>query len=124
VELVRLGPAAEKRPRELSGGMRQRVAVARALAMEPRLLLMDEPLSALDALTRGALQEEIAALRERTRTTIVLVTNDVDEAILLADRVHPLGKGPAARLGPAIEIEIPRPRVKSKLSLVPEYQRA
>lgn len=124
VELVRLGPAAEKRPRELSGGMRQRVAVARALSMEPRVLLMDEPLSALDALTRGALQEEIASIWERARTTMILVTNDIDEAILLADRVHPLGKGPAATLGRAIEIEIPRPRVKSKLSLIPEYQRA
>ena len=124
VELVRLGPAAEKRPRELSGGMRQRVAVARALAMEPRMLLMDEPLSALDALTRGALQEEIASIWEKARTTVVLVTNDIDEAILLADRVHPLSKGPAATLGRSIRIEIPRPRVKTKLSLIPEYQRA
>jgi nitrate/nitrite transport system ATP-binding protein len=124
VELVRLGAAEGKRPRELSGGMRQRVAVARALAMEPRMLLLDEPLSALDALTRGSLQDELARIWERARTTMILVTNDIDEAILLADRVVPLTRGPAATLGRSIAIEIPRPRARTKLSLVPEYQRA
>jgi nitrate/nitrite transport system ATP-binding protein len=124
VELVRLGAASAKRPSELSGGMRQRVALARALAMEPKMLLLDEPLSALDALTRAALQDELASIWERARTTVVMVTNDIDEAILLADRVYPLTKGPAAKLGRPIEIEIPRPRRRTKMSLLPQYQRA
>ncbi len=124
VELVRLGHAADKRPRELSGGMRQRVALARALAMEPRMLLLDEPLSALDALTRAALQDELAGIWERARTTMIMVTNDIDEAILLADRVYPLTRGPAATLGRPIEIEVPRPRKRTQMSLLPEYQRA
>ena len=124
VELVRLGPAEGKRPRELSGGMRQRVALARALAMEPKMLLLDEPLSALDALTRAALQDELARIWERARTTVIMVTNDIDEAILLADRVYPLTKGPAATLGRPIEIEVPRPRRRTQMSLLPQYQRA
>ena len=124
VKLVGLHAAETKRPRELSGGMRQRVALARALAMEPRVLLLDEPLSALDALTRATLQDELARIWEGTRTTVVMVTNDIDEAILLADRVFPLTKGPAATLGAPIEIDLPRPRRRTKLSLVPEYQRA
>jgi nitrate/nitrite transport system ATP-binding protein len=124
VDLVRLGPAERKRPAELSGGMRQRVALARALAMEPRLLLLDEPLSALDALTRAALQDELARVRQATQSTVVLVTNDVDEAILLADRVVPLTKGPAATLGESIAIGVPRPRVRAHMSLAPGYQHA
>jgi len=124
VDLVRLGDAAARRPRELSGGMRQRVALARALAMEPRVLLLDEPLSALDALTRSALQDELARIWERARTTVVLVTNDIDEAILLGDRVIPLTKGPGATLAPSIAIELPRPRTRARMSLVPEYQQA
>lgn len=124
VDLVKLTPATDKRPRELSGGMRQRVALARALAMEPRLLLLDEPLSALDALTRAMLQDELARIWSEAKTTVVMVTNDIDEAIFLADRVYPLTRGPAATLGQPIDIALPRPRSRQRLSLVPEYQRA
>jgi nitrate/nitrite transport system ATP-binding protein len=108
--LVNLTGARDKRPSELSGGMRQRVAVARALSMDPGVLLMDEPLGALDALTRATLQDEIASIWQRSGTTVVLITNDVDEGILLADRIIPLGMGPRATLGPAIDVPIPRPR--------------
>src|SRR5215471_6048553 len=104
VDLVKLTPATYKRPRELSGGMRQRVALARALAMEPRLLLLDEPLSALDALTRATLQDELARIWSEAKTTVVMVTNDIDEAIFLADRVYPLTRGPAATLSQPIDI--------------------
>lgn len=124
VDLVKLTPATNKRPRELSGGMRQRVALARALAMEPRLLLLDEPLSALDALTRATLQDELARIWSEAKTTVIMVTNDIDEAIFLADRVYPLTRGPAATLGQPIDIALPRPRSRQRLSLVLEYQRA
>ena len=124
VDLVKLTAATNKRPRELSGGMRQRVALARALAMEPRLLLLDEPLSALDALTRATLQDELARIWSEAKTTVIMVTNDIDEAIFLADRVYPLTRGPAATLGQPIDIALPRPRSRQRLSLVPEYQQA
>jgi nitrate/nitrite transport system ATP-binding protein len=110
VKMVGLAHATERRPAELSGGMRQRVAVARALAMEPELLLLDEPLSALDALTRGKLQDEIEAIWEADRRTVVLATNDVDEALLLADRVIALLPGGAAGLGREFRVDMPRPR--------------
>lgn len=124
IALVNLTPAADKRPRELSGGMRQRVAVARGLAMEPRLLLLDEPFSALDALTRATLQDELQRICGDRRCTVILVTNDVDEAILLSDRIHPLTPGPGAVLGPAIPVALDRPRQRKHLSLSPAYQRA
>ena len=124
IALVNLTPAAGKRPRELSGGMRQRVAVARGLAMQPKVLLMDEPFSALDALTRATLQEELLRIWQARRTTVVLVTNDVDEAILLADRIYPMTPGPGAVLGPAIDVGLPRPRERRHLSLSPAYQKA
>ena len=116
IDLVSLTPAREKRPVELSGGMRQRVSVARALAMTPKVLLCDEPLSALDALTRANLQDEIARIQSLHNQTIVLVTNDPDEAILLADRVIPLAAGPNATLGPSFHVDIPRPRDRKRLN--------
>ena len=124
IELVKLSAARDKRPRELSGGMRQRVALTRALAMEPSMLLLDEPLSALDALTRRGLQDELARISAETRSTIVMVTNDIDEAILLADCVHALTRGPGATLGRPIPIGLPRPRTRARMSLVPAYQEA
>jgi nitrate/nitrite transport system ATP-binding protein len=122
IALVKLTPAADKRPPELSGGMRQRVALARALAMHPRMLLLDEPLSALDALTRATLQDEIARIWGEAKTTVIMVTNDIDEAILLADCVYPLTRGPRATLGQPIMVSLPRPRPRQHLSLEPEYQ--
>jgi len=116
IEMVGLTHAADRRPAELSGGMRQRVAVARALAMSPEVLLLDEPLSALDALTRAKLQDEIEAIWVRDRKTVVLVTNDVDEAMLLADRIVPLTPGPRATLGPEFRVDIPRPRDRTSIN--------
>jgi nitrate/nitrite transport system ATP-binding protein len=123
VRMVGLGHAMAKRPRELSGGMRQRVAVARGLAMEARLLLLDEPFSALDALTRASLQQELARIWTHDRRTMVMITNDIDEAILLADRIHVLAPGPGATLGSAIPVHLPRPRLLRAVSRDPEYRR-
>jgi nitrate/nitrite transport system ATP-binding protein len=123
VEMVNLTPAARKRPHELSGGMRQRVSVARALAMTPRLLLLDEPLGALDALTRGQLQKEIQRIISSEGRTAVMITNDVDEAILLADRILPLKPGPHATLGPAFEVALERPRNAAELNSSAEFKR-
>lgn len=116
IEMVGLGHAKDRKPAELSGGMRQRVAVARALAMQPELLLLDEPLSALDALTRSKLQDEFAAICEKEKKTIVLITNDVDEAILLADRIIPLKPGAQATLGPEFQVPFQRPRDRGELN--------
>ncbi|MBG6143935.1 nitrate/nitrite transport system ATP-binding protein [Labrenzia sp. EL_142] len=116
IEMVGLAHARERKPAELSGGMRQRVAVARALAMQPELLLLDEPLSALDALTRSKLQDEFAAICEQEKKTIVLITNDVDEAILLADRIIPLNPGTTATLGPEFKVPFKRPRDRGELN--------
>jgi nitrate/nitrite transport system ATP-binding protein len=122
VALVNLTAARDKRPAELSGGMRQRVAVARALALDPEVLLLDEPFGALDALTRATLQDELEALWERDQKTVVLVTNDVDEAVLLADRIVPLTVGPRATLGPAIEVGLPRPRDRKAVNHDPRFK--
>jgi len=116
IAMVNLTPARDKRPGELSGGMRQRVSVARALAIEPQILLLDEPLSALDALTRATLQDELSRIHQETRKTVVLITNDPDEGIYLADRIIPLTAGPAATLGPCFEVEIPRPRDRKAIN--------
>jgi nitrate/nitrite transport system ATP-binding protein len=122
LDLVKLGHAGSKRPHELSGGMRQRVAVARALAMNPRVLLMDEPLGALDALTRATLQDEFERIYLAERKTVLLITNDVDEAILLADRIVPLSAGPAATLGPEVRVDVPRPRDRKSLQRDPRFR--
>ncbi|WP_319498623.1 nitrate ABC transporter ATP-binding protein [uncultured Cohaesibacter sp.] len=116
IAMVGLSHARDRKPAELSGGMRQRVAVARALAMQPELLLMDEPLSALDALTRAKLQDEFAAISQEEKKTIILITNDVDEAILLADRIIPLTPGPNATLGKEFKVDMPRPRDRGALN--------
>ncbi|MCB2100552.1 MAG: ATP-binding cassette domain-containing protein [Rhodobacterales bacterium] len=116
VDMVGLSHALDRRPAELSGGMRQRVSVARALAMDPEILLLDEPLSALDALTRANLQDEIEAIWEADRKTVILITNDVDEALLLADRIIPLKPGPNATLGPSFRVDLPRPRDRAKMN--------
>ncbi|WNJ17847.1 ABC transporter ATP-binding protein [Pontibacter sp. G13] len=123
VEMVNLTPAIQKKPNELSGGMRQRVAVARVLSTDPELLLMDEPLGALDALTRGNLQTEILKIWSANQRTAVLITNDVDEGILMADRIIPLTPGPDAVLGPEFSIHVERPRDKTTLNTDPNFKR-
>ena len=123
VDMVNLSPAISKRPKELSGGMRQRVSVARALSMDPEMIIMDEPLGALDALTRGNLQEEILNIWNKNKRTALLITNDVDEGIYMADRIIPLKPGPKATLGPEFKINIERPRDKTDLNDNPEYKK-
>ncbi len=123
VRMVNLGAAMDKKPAELSGGMRQRVNVARALAASPDILLLDEPLSALDALTRGNLQDEILQIWAQEKKTVILITNDVDEAIYMADRVIPLNPGPDATFGPDFAVNIERPRDRTALNHNPEFKR-
>ncbi len=123
IDMVGLSHAADRKPAELSGGMRQRVAVARALAMDPQVLLLDEPLSALDALTRAKLQTEIETIWSNEKKTVVLITNDVDEAILLADRIVPLNPGPGATFGPEFKVPFVRPRDRAAMNSDPAYKR-
>jgi len=123
IDMVGLGHAVERRPVELSGGMRQRVSVARALAMNPDILLLDEPLSALDALTRAKLQDEIEQIWSQEKKTVILITNDVDEAILLADRIIPLNPGPNATLGPGFKVDLPRPRDRAAMNSNPVFKK-
>ena len=120
--LVGLSPAAQKRPGEISGGMKQRVGIARALAMEPKVLLMDEPFGALDALTRAKLQDELLEIVARTQSTVVMVTHDVDEAVLLSDKIVMMTNGPAATIGEVLSVELPRPRSRVALADDPHYQ--
>src|SRR5688572_13331890 len=116
LDLVGLSHAAHKYPHEISGGMKQRVGIARALAMEPKMLLLDEPFGALDALTRATLQDELMRIVERTGSTVLMVTHDVDEAVLLSDRVVMMTNGPAARIGDVLEVSLPRPRERLTLA--------
>ncbi len=120
--LVGLTAAAQKRPGEISGGMKQRVGIARALSMEPQVLLMDEPFGALDALTRAKLQDELLEIVARTHSTVVMVTHDVDEAVLLSDKVVMMTNGPAATIGEVLQVPLPRPRNRVELAENPTYQ--
>ena len=119
--LVGLTSAAEKRPGEISGGMKQRVGIARALSIEPKVLLMDEPFGALDALTRAKLQDELLLIVAQTNSTVVMVTHDVDEAVLLSDRIVMLTNGPAATIGEIHTVDIARPRSRVQLADDPRY---
>jgi nitrate/nitrite transport system ATP-binding protein len=119
--LVGLTQAAGKYPDEISGGMKQRVGIARALAMEPKILLLDEPFGALDALTRAHLQDELMAIVANTGSTVLMVTHDVDEAVLLSDRIVMMTNGPAATIGGILEVELPRPRKRLDLATNPRY---
>ena len=123
IDLVSLTGAEWKKPHELSGGMRQRLSLARTLSMKPEVLLLDEPLSALDALTRSVLQDEIIRIWEEDRRTVVMITNDVDEAVLMADRIVPLTPGPAARFGQEFAVELARPRDRTTLNFNPEFKK-
>ncbi|MBZ6395876.1 MULTISPECIES: ABC transporter ATP-binding protein [Pantoea] len=118
---VQMSHAMHKRPGEISGGMKQRVGIARALAMKPRVLLLDEPFGALDALTRAHLQDSVMRIQQELNTTIVLITHDVDEAVLLSDRVLMMTNGPAARVGEILPVDLPRPRSRVALADDPRY---
>lgn len=119
--LVGLTPAAQKRPGEISGGMKQRVGIARALAMEPKVLLMDEPFGALDALTRAKLQDELLEIVAKTKATVVMVTHDVDEAVLLSDKIVMMTNGPAATIGEVLSVKLARPRNRVQLAEDRQY---
>ncbi|HVL08241.1 MAG TPA: ABC transporter ATP-binding protein [Burkholderiaceae bacterium] len=121
LQLVGLAHAAQRYPHEISGGMKQRVGIARALSMEPKVLLMDEPFGALDALTRARLQDELLDIVAATRSTVVMVTHDVDEAVLLADRIVMMTNGPAATIGDILPVPLPRPRDRVTLADDPVY---
>lgn len=121
LNLVGLGEALDKKPAELSGGMRQRVSIARAFATQPQLLLLDEPFGALDALTRGVIQEELLNIWADTRQTVFMITHDVDEAILLSDRILLMSNGPEARIAESVKVDIERPRVRADIVNHPDY---
>lgn len=123
VQMVNLTPAMDKHPSELSGGMRQRVSVARALSANPEILLLDEPLSALDALTRANLQDEIIEIWDKEKKTVILITNDVDEGIIMADRIIPLNPGPGATFGPEFKVTLPRPRDRKEMNHNEDFKR-
>ncbi|GES42270.1 nitrate ABC transporter ATP-binding protein [Rhizobium dioscoreae] len=116
LDLVQMAHAKDKRPSEISGGMKQRVGIARALAMEPKILLLDEPFGALDALTRAHLQDAVMEIHARLGSTMVMITHDVDEAVLLSDRIVMMTNGPAAHIGDVLEVPIPRPRNRIELA--------
>ncbi len=119
--LVGMDHALDKRPQEISGGMKQRVGIARALAMEPKVLLLDEPFGALDALTRATLQDTVMELQAKLNNTVIMITHDVDEAVLLSDRVVMMTNGPAATIGEVLDVNLPRPRNRLALAANPDY---
>jgi nitrate/nitrite transport system ATP-binding protein len=121
IDLVNLTDAAHKKPGELSGGMRQRNSVARTLSMSPNILLLDEPLSALDALTRSVIQDQILEIKEKLGQTVILITNDVDEGLYMADRIIPLSIGPGATFGPEFNVDKPFPRDRKEINMAPDY---
>jgi nitrate/nitrite transport system ATP-binding protein len=121
IQLVGLTGAERKHPHELSGGMRQRVGIARALAINPQILLMDEPFGALDALTRGFLQDEVERIWEQQRKTVIMITHSIDEALLLSDRIVMMTRGPAARVDEVLEVPFPRPRNRETIEQHPAY---
>ena len=121
LEMVSLGHAAHKKPSELSGGMKQRVGIARAFAIQPKMLLLDEPFGALDALTRGTIQDELLAIVRETRQTVFMITHDVDEAILLADRILLMSNGPFAQIAESVSIDLPRDRSRESMVHHPDY---
>ncbi len=123
LELVQMAHAKDKRPAEISGGMKQRVGLARALAMQPKVLLLDEPFGALDALTRAHLQDSVMAIHERLGNTVMMITHDVDEAVLLSDRIVMMTNGPAAGIGEIMEVPLGRPRQRLALAGDPAYVR-
>jgi len=124
LDLVQMAHAVDKRPSELSGGMKQRVGIARALAMEPKVLLMDEPFGALDALTRAHLQDSVMQIHARLGNTAIMITHDIDEAVLLSDRIVMMTNGPAARIGEILAVDLPRPRNRLEMVADPTYIRA
>ncbi|MEW6562135.1 MAG: ABC transporter ATP-binding protein [Pseudomonadota bacterium] len=123
LELVHLSHAEKKYPHEISGGMKQRVGIARALAMQPKVLLMDEPFGALDALTRAHLQDELMKIVAATQSTVVMVTHDVDEAVLLSDRIVMMTNGPSATIGEILEVDLAKPRDRLALANDPAYHK-
>jgi len=121
LSLVHMEHAMHKRPDEISGGMKQRVGIARALAMEPKVMLMDEPFGALDALTRAHMQDSLIEIQARLNNTVIMITHDVDESVLLSDRIVMMTNGPAATIGEILEIDLPRPRNRVELADNPQY---
>jgi nitrate/nitrite transport system ATP-binding protein len=121
LELVQMAHAKDKRPAEISGGMKQRVGLARALAMEPKVLLLDEPFGALDALTRAHLQDSVMGIHQKLGNTVLMITHDVDEAVLLSDRIVMMTNGPAARIGEVLDVPLARPRKRLALAADPIY---
>ena len=123
IDYVGLSHAADKYPGEISGGMKQRVGIARALAIRPKVLLMDEPFGALDSLTRANLQDHLMRIQEKIKNTVVVITYDVDEAVLLSDRIVMMTNGPAATIGEIVEVNLPKPRNRLEVQEMPEYHR-
>ena len=121
LDLVQMTHAVDKRPAEISGGMKQRVGIARALAMEPKVLLLDEPFGALDALTRAHLQDSVMAIHQKLGNTVMMITHDVDEAVLLSDRIVMMTNGPSAQIGEVLDVPLPRPRKRLELATSQPY---